>query len=225
MTSPSTTRWLSLFSISECGSEGASAKPMGRFQFRLWSMIELTFVVTMLCALARIEAAYAVGFLTLVIAAATIRTFVASEHQRRLRVIGNLVGGLLFLASLWLPVKHQGDFLGWQAAMFYVQLSFNLDYHAVLSVDPWSPVILWLTNIGNLIALVVPTLVIWRPWRLSRFVTILIGTAAVLAWGQYMLGLGIETGGTGYWTWYSSLAIMLWSRLVPYSWTFERAEV
>lgn len=220
-----TTRWLSLFSISECGSETTCVKPIGRIQFRLWSLIELTFVVTMLCALARIEIAYAVGFLTVTLAVATIRVFVASEHQRRVRVIGSLIGGLLFLASLWLPVEHQGGLLGWQGAGFYLQLTFNLDYATVISLKPSNLAILLLTNAGNLIALVDPALVIWRPWSLSRIVTILIGSAAMLAWTHSIVGRGIETNGLGYWTWCSSLTIMLWSRLIPCSWTFERAEV
>lgn len=220
-----TTRWLSLLSISRCGSETASSESIGRFQFPLWSLIELTFVVTMLCALARIEIGYATAFLTVTLAVVMIRAFVSSGNQRRLRVIGSLVGGLLFLASLWLPVDDSVDFLGWHATTFFLEFACRLEYRSALSAEPWNVIIVWLTNLGNLLTFAFPPLVVWRPWKLSRTATVLCGLAAVLAWSHCTFGHGPTTYGIGYWTWCSSLTLVFLARLVPYSWLFERAEV
>jgi hypothetical protein len=190
------------------------------FQFRLRTLLGFTLLIGVFCGLLKLGGVFVAAAVTITSGAVLVRQFAQSPYRDRARVVGTLVGGFLYLGSLWLPVTLEWDIFGWQAAWHYADQSLHLDYSGVLGTRAWDVANIWLINVGNLMAFALPPLVIARPLRLWWACTVVAAFCAVQAWLCYVAPAGISYG-AGYWLWCVAFTVLLLARLMPFRWRFD----
>ena len=206
-------------------SRPAGLAAAGNYQFRLRTLFAVVLLVGGLCGLAQWSATYVVAGISLVCGALLVNGFVTSPDQRHVRVMGTLVGGLLYLLSLWLPVSRGFDVIGWQAAGLYAAQTWDLDYRDILLVHYWDVAKIWMINMGNLMAFALPAWVVAKPKQLSTTLTVLAVLAATQAWLYPLIHAGPEITWeqTGYWLWCIALTVLAGARLVPFRYCFQQS--
>lgn len=192
-------------------------------QFRIRTLFGLTLLVGVFCSLYGLGAEFVAAGVSLTCGVILVRLFVLSDYQMHARVVGTLAGALLYLVSLWLPVIPDGHFRGWQAAWAVAEHTVQLQFRDVINARPWAFAGILAIDVGNLMAVILPPFVIWKPQRTSTVLTLIAVICSVRAWAFFItVGVNVAHPETGYWLWCVSLTVLLVARLVPFQWRFER---